>query len=314
MSPTPAAPSASRRRCCRRSGARPMSPTCAPNTRKIAAAHARAQADKKRLPLADARANALKIDWSRNTPPQKPAFLGTRSFDDYDLAELADYIDWTPFFQTWELNGRYPGDPRRRQGRRGGARALRRRAGDAATRSSTRTGSRRSAVDRLLAGQRRRRRHRGLCRRQRASSRSRRLHTLRQQLREARRPRQRRRCRISSRRVEPACADYVGAFVVTAGIGEDAVAERFKRANDDYSSILVQGAGRPARRSLRRAHARARAQGVLGLRAGRDAAPRRADRASNIGASARRPAIRRSPTTPRRRRCSACSMPRARPA
>ena len=41
-------------------------------------------------------------------PPTKPTFLGTRSFDDYDLAELADYIDWTPFFQTWELTGRFP--------------------------------------------------------------------------------------------------------------------------------------------------------------------------------------------------------------
>ena len=74
---------------------------------KISAAHFRAQADKKRLTLADARANALEIDLAR-TPPTKPAFLGIRSFADYDLAELADYIDWTPFFQTWELTGRYP--------------------------------------------------------------------------------------------------------------------------------------------------------------------------------------------------------------
>ena len=41
-------------------------------------------------------------------PPKKPAFLGVRSFDAYDLAELAQYIDWTPFFQTWELTGRFP--------------------------------------------------------------------------------------------------------------------------------------------------------------------------------------------------------------
>src|SRR6202011_1124872 len=74
---------------------------------KISAAHFRAQADKKRLRLAEARANAVKIDFAR-TPPKKPAFFGIRSFDDYDLAELAQYIDWTPFFQTWELTGRYP--------------------------------------------------------------------------------------------------------------------------------------------------------------------------------------------------------------
>src|SRR5215475_7851515 len=63
---------------------------------KISAAHLRAQADKKRLKLADARANAVKADFAK-TPPKKPSFLGIRSFDAYDLAELAQYIDWTPF-------------------------------------------------------------------------------------------------------------------------------------------------------------------------------------------------------------------------
>ena len=42
------------------------------------------------------------------TTPPKPSFLGARVLDDWDLAELARYIDWTPFFQTWELKGRYP--------------------------------------------------------------------------------------------------------------------------------------------------------------------------------------------------------------
>src|SRR5438270_2896421 len=62
---------------------------------KISAAHFRAQADKKRLKLADARANAVQIDFAK-APPKKPAFLGVKSFRDYDLAELAEYIDWTP--------------------------------------------------------------------------------------------------------------------------------------------------------------------------------------------------------------------------
>src|SRR5208337_954094 len=74
---------------------------------KISTAHFRAQADKKRLKLADARANKVAIDFAK-TPPKKPAFLGIRSFANYDLAELAEYIDWTPFFQTWELTGRFP--------------------------------------------------------------------------------------------------------------------------------------------------------------------------------------------------------------
>src|ERR1700738_3298872 len=74
---------------------------------KISAAHFRAQADKKRLKPDDARANAVVIDFAK-TPPKKPAFLGIKTFRDYDLAELASYIDWTPFFQTWELTGRFP--------------------------------------------------------------------------------------------------------------------------------------------------------------------------------------------------------------
>src|SRR5690348_13558266 len=74
---------------------------------KISAAHFRNQADKKRLKLAAARANAVKIDFAAK-PPKRPTFLGVKSFDDYDLAELVAYIDWTPFFQTWELAGRFP--------------------------------------------------------------------------------------------------------------------------------------------------------------------------------------------------------------
>ena len=82
--------------------------------RKVADAHARAEADKQRLPLARARANAMKVDWTNYAPP-KPLFTGTRTFRTYDVGELVPYIDWTPFFQTWELKGRYPGileDPR----------------------------------------------------------------------------------------------------------------------------------------------------------------------------------------------------------
>ena len=64
--------------------------------------------DKQRLPLAAARANAHQDRLVRLYEPPKPSFLGTKVFENYDLAELARYIDWTPFFQTWELKGRYP--------------------------------------------------------------------------------------------------------------------------------------------------------------------------------------------------------------
>ena len=75
--------------------------------RKVADAHARAEADKQRLPLDKARANGMKVDWASYAPP-KPTFTGTRVFRSYDVAELVPFIDWTPFFQTWELKGRFP--------------------------------------------------------------------------------------------------------------------------------------------------------------------------------------------------------------
>ena len=58
-------------------------------------------------PLAKARANKTAIDWSAYTPPQ-PKFIGRRVFRNFDLAELAKYIDWGPFFQTWDLAGSFP--------------------------------------------------------------------------------------------------------------------------------------------------------------------------------------------------------------
>jgi 5-methyltetrahydrofolate--homocysteine methyltransferase len=67
-------------------------------------------ANKKVTPLvslAAARANKTAIDWSAYTPP-KPTFIGRRVFRNYDLAEIAACIDWTPFFQTWDLAGRFP--------------------------------------------------------------------------------------------------------------------------------------------------------------------------------------------------------------
>ncbi len=74
---------------------------------KIRVARAGKQSAKKYLSIADARANREKIDWANYTPPT-PIYIGVKYFENYDLAELAKYIDWTPFFQTWELAGRYP--------------------------------------------------------------------------------------------------------------------------------------------------------------------------------------------------------------
>jgi 5-methyltetrahydrofolate--homocysteine methyltransferase len=69
--------------------------------------HAGRQRDKSYLTIEAARANGFKADWE-TTPITKPSFLGTKVLDNYPLEELARYIDWTPFFHTWELKGRYP--------------------------------------------------------------------------------------------------------------------------------------------------------------------------------------------------------------
>ncbi len=69
--------------------------------------HATQRGESKRVTLAEARGNAFKTDWAAYTPPA-PKTLGIQAFKNYDLAELAKYIDWTPFFQAWELHGRYP--------------------------------------------------------------------------------------------------------------------------------------------------------------------------------------------------------------
>ncbi len=59
------------------------------------------------ISLADARANATRVDWTGYTA-LKPKFIGKRQFKNYDLAMIAKYIDWGPFFQTWDLHGPFP--------------------------------------------------------------------------------------------------------------------------------------------------------------------------------------------------------------
>jgi len=57
--------------------------------------------------LEEARAHGLKTNWKHYTPP-KPQLTGVHKFENYPLGKIAEYIDWSPFFQAWELSGRYP--------------------------------------------------------------------------------------------------------------------------------------------------------------------------------------------------------------
>ena len=201
---------------------------------RIAAAHARGEANKQRVSLRDARANALKLDWPSYAPP-RPSFLGTRVFEDFPIADLVPLIDWSPFFATWELTGKFPAildDKKFGSAARplyDDARAmLEKIIAERWFRASAVVGfwpANQQGDDIALFADEARTKPLAT------------LHTLRQQL-------SRREGRANTALadfVAPAgIADHVGAFIVTAGLGEDVVADRFKGANDDYSSILVK--------------------------------------------------------------------------
>lgn len=74
---------------------------------KLAEDFASKKSSKQYISFTDAQANRVKVDW-KNYTPVKPTFTGTKVFEDYDLAEIREYIDWTPFFIAWEMHGKYP--------------------------------------------------------------------------------------------------------------------------------------------------------------------------------------------------------------
>jgi len=74
---------------------------------KVREAHLKGEQTKKRITLQSARENRFKVDWKK-ARIKKPGFMGTKQFKAYDLGELVRYIDWTPFFQTWDLAGPFP--------------------------------------------------------------------------------------------------------------------------------------------------------------------------------------------------------------
>ncbi|HEX4160792.1 MAG TPA: methionine synthase [Rhizomicrobium sp.] len=224
--------------------------------KEIAERHAGAnRSPGRRLSLAAARANRPKFDWSRYTPA-KPHFLGLREFRHYDLGELVPYIDWTPFFQTWELVGRYPlifDDPQVG----GAARSLFADAQAMLQRIVRENWLTAKAVigfwpanaegddialfendarDAPLAM----------------------LHTIRQQMsRESDKPNLALADFVAPR--ASSIADYLGAFVVTTGHGEEDHIRRFEAEKDDYSAILLRAlADRLAEAFAERLHERVR--------------------------------------------------------
>jgi 5-methyltetrahydrofolate--homocysteine methyltransferase len=246
---------------------------------RIAETHARGEEQKRRLKLAAARANALKLDWSGNYRPTRPR-VGTAVLRDFPLAGLVPYIDWSPFFSTWELTGKYPA-------------ILDDAKYGAAARALFDDGK--DLLDRII------REHwfaaRGVVGFWPANAEGddilvyadeardkpiATLHTLRQQL-----ARREGRANVAlADFIAPrssGIADYVGAFIVTAGIGEDEIAKRFRGANDDYSSIMVKAlADRLAEAFAERLHAKVRRE-LWGYAPGETLAPRDLIRETYVG-------------------------------
>ncbi|MFL6624387.1 MAG: methionine synthase [Sulfurifustis sp.] len=217
--------------------------------------HAGKKSNVRMLSLADARANKTKIEWHGYVPPA-PRKLGLEVFPSYPLEELARYIDWTPFFQTWELHGHYPAilndakvGAQARQLFDDAQKMLRELI---AGRKLTANGviglfAANSVGDDIEVYTDDSRAHVAAV-----------LHTLRQQ--DEKPPGKPN--RALSDFVAPketGIKDYVGAFTVTAGIGADELAKKYNAEHDDYKAIMVKAlADRLAEAFAERLHERVR--------------------------------------------------------
>ncbi len=205
---------------------------------KVREAHLANEIKKRRITLAQARSNTFKCDWDTFTAT-KPSFLGTKTFSSYNLAELVPYIDWTPFFQTWELAGRYP---QILKDNKVGIEAQKlfndaqvilknmvdgKWAGANSVVGFWPANSIGDDIELYTADDRK--------------TRLVMLHTLRQQM--ARDPARDRAHTALADFIAPKVsgrADYIGAFAVTTGIGEAEAKEKHFAKTDDYSRIIFQ--------------------------------------------------------------------------
>ncbi|QEM47064.1 methionine synthase [Mycolicibacterium grossiae] len=210
------------------------------------------------LTLEKARANRTPIDWDGYTPPVPAQGLGVREFLDYDIAELREYIDWQPFFNAWEMKGRFPdilNNP-------ASGEAARKLYDDAQEMLDTLIKEKWLTANGVI----------GFFPANAVGddievytdeSRTEVLTTLRN-LRQQGEHREGIPNRSLGDFVAPkttGLADHVGAFAVTAGLGgQDRIAE-FKAANDDYSAILLESlADRLAEAFAERMHQRVRTE------------------------------------------------------
>ncbi|UXA15524.1 methionine synthase [Mycobacterium sp. SMC-8] len=208
--------------------------------------------------LEKARANRTPIEWDGYTPPVPAQGIGVREFGDYDLAELREYIDWQPFFNAWEMKGRFPdilNNP-------ASGEAARKLYDDAQEMLDTLIKEKWLTANAVI----------GFfpanavgddievytddTRAEVLTT----LHNLRQQGEH----REGIPNRSQSDFIAPkdtGLADYIGAFAVTAGLGSGEKIAEFKAANDDYSAILLESlADRLAEAFAERMHQRVRTE------------------------------------------------------
>jgi 5-methyltetrahydrofolate--homocysteine methyltransferase len=224
---------------------------------RIREGYLKGEGKKTRLPLEAARSNHFKIDWSQYQPV-RPSLLGTRQFKAYPLGELVPYIDWTPFFATWELTGKYPrilednvvGSEARKLF--DDAQAMLRRivAGNWLTASAVIGFWPANAVGDDIEL------YEDASRRDRQAI----LYTLRQQMaRENARDRAHTALADFVAPKTTGIADHIGAFAVTTGLGESESLSRHLDKNDDYGRIMLKAlADRLAEAFAERMHERVR--------------------------------------------------------
>jgi 5-methyltetrahydrofolate--homocysteine methyltransferase len=204
--------------------------------------------------LAEARERAVQLAWP--TPPPRPSFLGLREFANYPLDELVSRIDWTPFFQAWELKGFYPAileDPVTGAAARELLADAQRLLEEMVTKRQLEAravlgffpAARVDADDIALFADESRQDVRAV------------IHTLRQQMAKA----EGRQNRALADYVAPAEAgpDYLGLFAVTTGHGLDALVAAREAVHDDYGAIMAKVlADRLAEAFAERLHERVR--------------------------------------------------------
>ncbi|MDX1654283.1 MAG: methionine synthase [Candidatus Competibacteraceae bacterium] len=220
--------------------------------------HAGRRAKAAPLSWEEARANAQGFDWRGYTPP-RPRLTGVKVFEDYPLEELVEFIDWTPFFQAWELAGRFPrilddkvvGEQARQlydDARTMLEQIVREKwlkaRGVIGLFPANRVGS--DDIELYVDEDRQ----------QVLTT----LHHLRQQSRRpAGKPNQSLADFVAPK--DSGVADYMGAFAVTAGIGIDQHVARFEAEHDDYRAILLKAlADRLAEAFTERLHQRVRTE------------------------------------------------------